>query len=314
MKYSRIAIAFTLLVSMLGGTAFAAPALTASTDATASAETAAPAVTVIPIADSVPTGTIVPTEVTTPSEPIQLDKPIKDPVNPKVKMPTDIAGHPAKGDIEDFIARGYIKGYFDGTFKPEGQVTRAEFMSMINKVYNFTVKADISFSDVAAGDWYYDEIAKAKAAGCIAGYEDGTMRPDGLITHQEVATIFYKLKNLSADETSVAGLSDAAKVAPWAKGAVGAVVKAGVMRGNSINAFMPEKKLVRGDAVTIARISLAIMIADPAASLNGPAVPAVPAVPATPAIPAAEESPATPAVPSTPAIPAIPADDGVIED
>ena len=44
---------------------------------------------------------------------------------------TDINGHWAKKYIEYGVDKGYINGYTDGTFKPDGTVTRAEFSKIL---------------------------------------------------------------------------------------------------------------------------------------------------------------------------------------
>ena len=49
---------------------------------------------------------------------------------------TDVAGHWAEHDIHEAAAHGWIRGYEDGTFKPDQFITRAEAMTMINRVLN----------------------------------------------------------------------------------------------------------------------------------------------------------------------------------
>lgn len=170
----------------------------------------------------------------------------------------DYESHWAADAIRSAISSGLIAGYPDGTFKPDGQITRAEFMTLINKTFKFTDKAEIMYTDVPTGEWYRDEVAKAQAAGYIAGYENGTMRPGNPITRQEVAAIFFKLKNLTAADASAAGFADAASIAAWAKGAVRAVVKGTIMKGYPDNTFRPEGFLTRAEAVTVVRGSLAV--------------------------------------------------------
>lgn len=276
MRFSKTVLTFTLLVSMLGTTAFAAPALTPSTEETAPTEATAAAT---------PEEALAPALTQVPAIPSALIS----------AMPTDLIGNPAQTAIQDFITKGYIEAYSDGTFKPDGEITRAEFMTLINKSHDFTAAGDIAFSDVPVGDRYFGEVSKAKAAGYISGYGDGTMRPNSPITHQEAAAIIFKLKGLSADEAPAAGLSDSVNIAPWAKGAVGAVVKAGVMKGDTNNAFKPEKMLVRAEAVAVVSGSLIVGTADPV-------------LPVTPVIPPITETPVTPVIPETPADPQTPVD------
>jgi len=126
------------------------------------------------------------------------------------------------------------------------------------------------------------------------------MRPNSPITHQEAAAIIFKLKGLSADETLAASLSDSMTIAPWAKGAVGAVVKAGVMKADSNNAFKPEKMLVRAEAVAVVSGSFITGTADPVLPVT-PVIPPTLETPVTPVIPEAPVDTDTPAKPETPA-------------
>ncbi|HAQ39750.1 MAG TPA: hypothetical protein DCM73_02220 [Clostridiales bacterium] len=81
----------------------------------------------------------------------------------------DYTGHWAESTIQQWLNKGQISGYPDGTFKPDGKVTRAEFVKMVNGAFNYTETSTIEFSDVKSGDWYYQEVQKAFKAGFIAG-------------------------------------------------------------------------------------------------------------------------------------------------
>jgi hypothetical protein len=104
-------------------------------------------------------------------------------------LPADIQGHWAEAQISDWFNRGLAEGYSDGTFKPDSTITRAEFAAMVNRAFNFTETGTTSFSDVSSNKWYAKDVSIAVAAGYIAGYSDGTFRPDNRITRQEAAVI-----------------------------------------------------------------------------------------------------------------------------
>lgn len=96
-----------------------------------------------------------------------------------------------------------INGYNDGTFRPEAQITRAEFVTMCVKFYNLTgtVKTakSNSFKDAESTHWAYSFINSATAIGWITGYSDGTFRPDNNITRAEVVTIVNRVTGREAD-------------------------------------------------------------------------------------------------------------------
>jgi len=111
-----------------------------------------------------------------------------------VKKNDDISNHWAKTVIEEWIHYGMANGYEDGSFKPNGNITRAEFMKLVNGAFDFTEETTIKFSDVPAKSWYEVVVKCAVAAGYISGYPDGTIRPNSPITREEAAVIIAKIK------------------------------------------------------------------------------------------------------------------------
>ncbi|TXK82581.1 S-layer homology domain-containing protein [Paenibacillus sp. N3.4] len=106
---------------------------------------------------------------------------------------TDIAAaHWAKGAIDKVTRMGLMDGYPDGSFKPEQTITRAEMSTITARLINTATSEGGSFPD-AIGHWAAAFIQKAKTAGLINGYEDGTFRPDQTLTRAEAVTLINKL-------------------------------------------------------------------------------------------------------------------------
>lgn len=106
------------------------------------------------------------------------------------------------GYIEKY---GIIKGYDNNTFKPDENISRAEFVAMtvrFDALFN-DVKKDsytVKYTDVANNYWAYSDIAYAKHAGWLNGYADGTFKGDNAITRAEVVTVVNKATGRTADE------------------------------------------------------------------------------------------------------------------
>ena len=85
---------------------------------------------------------------------------------------------------------GVISGYPDGTFRPDANITRAEFAKIAVSFckYGSTTYSGC-FSDVKASDWFSTCVETAKTSNLIAGYPDGTFRPNNAITRAEACTI-----------------------------------------------------------------------------------------------------------------------------
>ena len=162
----------------------------------------------------------------------------------------DVSGHWAEPQITDWTARGLIKGYEDGSFKPDNTITRAEFIALINRSFEFREEAAISFSDMALSNWAYSEIAKAVKAGYVTGYEDGTIGASKPISRQEVAVIVAKLLKLSATADAAASFKDSGLIANWAKDAVTVAVASHILNGYAAdNSFKPMNPITRAEAV-----------------------------------------------------------------
>lgn len=91
--------------------------------------------------------------------------------------------------ISTMVNAGIIQGYEDGTFRPNANITRAEFAAIAARFMasGYDVEDDL-FTDIA-NHWARESINDAAMAGWINGYEDGTFRPDAAITRAEAVTL-----------------------------------------------------------------------------------------------------------------------------
>ncbi|SET82283.1 S-layer homology domain-containing protein, partial [Natronincola peptidivorans] len=129
---------------------------------------------------------------------------------------SDIENHWAKETIKTWISNDFIRGYPDGSFRPNNPITRAEFMVLVNKAFGFTERAEISYKDVSEGEWYYSTVARAVAAGYIGGYTDGSMKPNHPISRQEVTVVLSKITNAPQNPSAIDNFTDASAIANWA--------------------------------------------------------------------------------------------------
>lgn len=88
---------------------------------------------------------------------------------------------------------GIIAGYPDGTFKPNAPITRAEFATIAARFSGQLAVGSGGFTDVSASHWAARYIATAQDLGWIAGYPDGTFRPDQAITRAEAVTLINRM-------------------------------------------------------------------------------------------------------------------------
>ena len=163
---------------------------------------------------------------------------------------TDTQGHWAGSVLAKWESQALISGYEDGTIRPNNEISRAEFVALVNRVAGYQAAGStVKFSDVKTGDWYAGQVAIAVNEGYIGGFEDNTFRPNDSVTRAQAAAIIARIKNLPSDTARANQFADAAATPDWAKGVVGAVANAGYMIGDEANNFNAEKALTRAEAV-----------------------------------------------------------------
>ncbi|MFD0589358.1 S-layer homology domain-containing protein [Paenibacillus sp. GCM10027627] len=164
---------------------------------------------------------------------------------------TDISGHWAETSIKEAIGEGIVKGYRDGSFKPDANVTRAEFAMMLMNALKFTGSGTkLHFTD-SIPSWALLSIGQAVEAGIVSGYEDGSFRPEASLTRSELAVMMARAAGADTLAVSSTGFADDSVIPAWAKGSVAAVKQLGIVNGRSGNRFAPDAAATRAEAITI---------------------------------------------------------------
>ncbi len=89
------------------------------------------------------------------------------------------------------VKKGYIHGYEDGTFRPNGDITRGEFAAMLGRYLQLEQREEGGFTDIS-GHWAAGYINALQKAGVINGYGDGTFQPNGLLTRAEAVSMINR--------------------------------------------------------------------------------------------------------------------------
>ena len=148
---------------------------------------------------------------------------------------------------ETAIHKLYIYGYEDTSFRPEGNMTRAEAAAMIARLQGLDLsnKARPGFIDVRSG-WYNAVVNAVVNAGYMKGYPDGTFRPNGKITRAEFAQM---IKAIDKANTGMAPFADAK--GHWAEAAINQAYANARITGYPDGTFRPNNHITRAEAVTV---------------------------------------------------------------
>jgi len=95
--------------------------------------------------------------------------------------------------ISTMAAMGIVKGYEDGTFRPNANITRAEFAAIAAR-FDTTAAQPVYFTDTY-GHWATAEISRAARNGWINGYPDGSFKPNQAITRAEAMALVNRVLN-----------------------------------------------------------------------------------------------------------------------
>ncbi len=163
---------------------------------------------------------------------------------------SDYTGHWAQETIALLVADGIVSGDESGNVNPDANITRAEFIKVINKAFGYTGKNGDNFPDVDPNAWYASDMAIAKASGYIQGDANGNANPESNITRIEVCVILARVLKLDTADTTL-NFSDAAEIADWGKGAVAALVGEGYLSGYPDGTFQGENSITRAEAFSV---------------------------------------------------------------
>ena len=90
--------------------------------------------------------------------------------------------------VSTMVNAGILNGYSDGTFKPNANITRAEFATIAARFLSNSYSLNDRFYDTE-GHWAEPYINRAAEVGWINGYSDGSFKPDRAITRAEAVTL-----------------------------------------------------------------------------------------------------------------------------
>lgn len=116
---------------------------------------------------------------------------------------SDTQSHDYTNGIRFVQEKAIVKGYDDGSYKPENPINRAEFTKiLIIAKYGAdpSEPTEDCFPDVPKDQWFAKYVCKAKAEGILKGYPDGTFQPGNLVNFGEAAKIIANSFSLPIDE------------------------------------------------------------------------------------------------------------------
>ncbi|MDJ0706905.1 MAG: S-layer homology domain-containing protein [Leptolyngbyaceae cyanobacterium MO_188.B28] len=191
----------------------------------------------------------------------------------------DIRGHWAQSFIEPLVQQGVIRGFPDGSFRPDQPVTRVQFAAMIRQAFaGAPVRSPINFTDVPSSYWGYAAVREAYSLGFLQGFPDNSFQPDKDISRvQALVALSTGLRlDPAGDPSSLlsATFADARQVPNWAGRQVAAATeKAIVVSYPDVGLLRPNQTATRADVAAFIHQSLVSAGSLPALSASNRATP-----------------------------------------
>ena len=168
----------------------------------------------------------VPATPAKPAEPVKVVV-TEEQINAAVAKFSDVEEAAwAKHAIGVLTHKGVIDGYEDGTIRPNGMITRDEFVKLLVVAFELDVKADAYnyfWADVQAGGWQVPYIAAAHEANILVGTDGGAFGSNVRITREDMAAMIYKavlMKKATLPSDKIVAFTDAENIEGYAVEAV----------------------------------------------------------------------------------------------
>ncbi|MDR1821412.1 MAG: S-layer homology domain-containing protein [Oscillospiraceae bacterium] len=162
------------------------------------------------------------------------------------------------GDVAYCYANRIMAGVSGTEFAPGSPVTRGMLVTMLYQLQGKpAVSSDSSFPDITGSEWYAKPVAWAKQTRIVAGYDDGTFKPNKEISRQELVSVMYRYardidgQDVSAGSASQLGFADNAQIQAWAADAIKWSVANKIVTGMPGNLFAPNDGATRAQAAVI---------------------------------------------------------------
>ncbi len=168
----------------------------------------------------------------------------------------DVKGDKWSSKQIEFVNKNKLMiGRRENEFAPEENLTRAEAVTVVNRLLNMVNKnmdnknPSINLTDIT-NHWAYKDILRCLGSGIITGYEDNTFRADNNITREEIATIIDRINLEISKQNNNINFIDIDKKS-WSYSSIANICKMGIMSGYTDNTFKSESNITREEMATV---------------------------------------------------------------
>lgn len=158
--------------------------------------------------------------------------------------------------VDYVVKNGLMIGMDETHFEPNSNMTRAQLVQVLYRMAGSPeTEAQLTFTDVAKGQWYYDAVAWASANGITMGIDETHFAPNDPVTREQMVTFFARFAKSNGIDTSYQGdlsdFTDAGKVSDYAVDAMTWAYEIGLINGMENHRLNPGWTAQRSQAATV---------------------------------------------------------------
>ena len=187
-----------------------------------------------------------------------------------------LASHPAQAAewMEPYLDQvrtwGIMRGDANGNMNEDRPITRAEFVTLVNRAFGYTQTGPHTFADVGPSDWFAEDISIAHNVGYFQGTSPTTAAPLNLVSREQAAVLLgrsLRLQGVTGAANST--FTDMQNIGGWSRGLVQEAADLGIIQGYPDGTFRPEQSITRGQMACFLVRALGTLIQEPGEQVSG---------------------------------------------
>ena len=162
--------------------------------------------------------------------------------------------------IQKVVDWGVMRGDVSGNLNAGKTITRAEFVTMVNRAFGYTGSTEHPFTDVRTRDWFNNDIGIAYNMGYFKGTSATTASPNSPLTREQAVVLIGRNLLLDEKKGEALGFSDSRAFSEWSRGMVESAIGAGFAGGYDDGSFKPQKNVTRGEVAAMLVKAIGTMV------------------------------------------------------
>lgn len=153
--------------------------------------------------------------------------------------------------LDKMVAWGFMRGDLDGNLNPDNPITRAEYVSIINRAMGYKEMSGTPFRDVQSSDWFADDVDIAYTEGYVAGTSNNTFSPNDSIDREQAVVMLARNLMLQPAVGENVDFTDSREFSDWSRGLITTATNYQLIDGYPDGTFRPNNAITRGEAAIL---------------------------------------------------------------